>query len=134
MAAFAFDNPGISECSLMTDPAFGQTQGDTRVQMCHGLLEMGLNYVGISVFQKLCFMKHLKTLEYVDQNRIGISSHSLGTETAIALGILRDEIKAIVFNDNLRDAVRHYVAITDQPDNHLVQNIGNWHIIPGKSR
>lgn len=134
MAAFAFDNPAIGECSLMTDPALGQTQGDTRVQLCHGLLDLGLNYVGLSVFQKLCFMKHLKTLEYVDQDRIAVSSHSLGTETAIALGILRDEIKAIVFNDNLRDALRHYVAITEQTDGRMVQNIGNWHIIPGKSR
>lgn len=134
MAAFAFDNPGIGETSVLTDPAFGQTQGNTRVQMCHGYLDMGLNYPGITVFHKLCFMKHLERLEYIDQERIGISSFSLGTEAALGLGLMCDNIRAIVFNEFLHNDLRRYVAITEQEENNMIQNIGNWHIIPGRLR
>lgn len=134
MAAFVFDNPGIGECSVLTDPSEGETQWNTRVQMCHGYLDMGFNYVGISVFQKLCFMKHLARLEYIDQDKIGIAAHSLGTEPAIAIGLMYENIKAIVFNDFLHNDLRRYVSITEEPESDMIQNIGNWHIIPGRLR
>lgn len=134
MAAFVFDNPGTCETSILTDPAFGETQWNTRTQFCHGYLDMGMNYLGVSVFQKLCFMKHLKTLEYVDQDRIGVSSHSLGTEVAGALGLLCDDIKAVVFNEFLHNDLRRYVAITEQDESSMIQNIGNWHIVYGRLR
>ena len=131
MAAFVFDNPGIGECSIMTAPEYGETQGETRVQLCFGYLHMGYNYVGISTFQKLCFLKDIDIFNFVDQDRIGICSHSLGTEPAISLGLISDKIKGIVFNDNLHEDLRRYVAETEAPDNHMTQNIGFWHTIPG---
>lgn len=134
MAAFVFDNPGIGETAFFTNPDLGQTQGYTREQFCHGYLDMGMNYVGLSVFQKLCFMKHLRTFEYIDKNKLGISSHSLGTETAISLGLLCDDIKAIVFNDYLHDDLKRYVSVTEQEEFKMFQDIGNWHIVPGKLR
>ncbi len=134
MAAFVFDNPGIGETSFLTDPALGELQCYMRIQFCDGYIDMGMNYVGISVFQKLCFMKHLKTLEYVDQDKIGVSAHSLGTETAISLGLLCDDIKAVVFNDFLHDDLRRYVSVTEEDENNMIQNIGNWHLVPGKLR
>jgi len=132
MAAFVFDNPGTGETSILTDPSVGETQFETRVQMTHGILDMGYNYVGLSVFQKLCFMKHLETLEYVDQDRIGISGHSLGTEPGIAIALQCKNIKALVFNDFLHSDIRRYTAITEQKEDDMHQNIGNWHIVPGK--
>ena len=134
MAAFVFDNPGIGECSVLGDPEKGEQQHHSRVQACFGYLQMGMNYVGISVFQKLRFLEHLKTLNYVDQNKIAVSSHSLGTETAIVLGLLCDEIKAIVFNDYMGDDLRRYVSLTEVPEDRMEHDIGNWHIIPGSMR
>lgn len=135
MAAFAFDNPGTCECSVMTDPEWGETQWNTRVQFTHGYLDMGFNYVGVSAFQKLCFKQQfLDKLDYVDHDRIAISSHSLGTEIAIAVGLMCDDIKAVVFNEFLHNDLRRYVSITEQEEDNMIQNIGNWHIIPGRLR
>lgn len=106
----------------------------TRIQMCHGLLDSGTYYVGLATFQKLCFLQYLERFDFVDPERIAISSHSLGTETAIATGLLCNRIKAIVFNDFLHDDRRRYVSVTEEPEREMIQDIGNWHIIPGKMR
>ena len=105
MAAFVFDNPAIGECSLMGDDGCGATQYHSRSQLCDGYLRWGWNYTGVSVFQKLRFMEHLRTLPYIDQGRVAVSSHSLGTETAIAFGLLCKDIRGIVFNDGLIDEI-----------------------------
>ena len=134
MAAFAFDNPAIGECALHAAPEFGELQGMTRVQMCHGLLDSGACYVGLATFQKLCFLEHLERFDFVDPERIAITTHSRGTDTAIATGLLCNRIKAIVFNDFLHDDRRRYVSVTEEPEREMIQDIGNWHIIPGKMR
>lgn len=131
MVAFVFDNPAIGECSLMGDESFGETQSYSRSQLCSGYLRTGWSYTGVSVFQKLQFMEHLRTLSYVDQDRIAISAHSLGTETAIMLGLLCEDIKAIVFNDALTDEIKRYTAVTEESENKMVQDTGNWHVVPG---
>jgi len=132
MAAFVFDNPGIGECSVLADPAAGASQMYTRSVLCHGLLDSGIPYVGLTVFQRMQFLKHLKTLPYIDQERIAISSHSLGTEAAIFIGLLCDEIKGIVFNEDLHDDRRRFMCITEHPGERMFQNYGNWHIVPGQ--
>jgi hypothetical protein len=135
MAAFVFENPGTAETSVLTPPEVGKTQMYTRTVLCHGLLDAGMNYVGLTVFQRLQFLKWLDCFPFVDQTKLGISAHSLGTEAAIAVGLLDDRIRAIVFNDFLHDDRRRYVAITEQAEptrRSLSQDIGNWHILPGK--
>jgi len=62
-AAFAFDNPCYAECSVMTDPSYGQTQFQTMGKFATGAQCIGFNYLGISTFQKLCFMDHLRSLD-----------------------------------------------------------------------
>ena len=132
MVSFVFENPGTAESSVLTPPELGATHMYTRTVLCHGLLDTGMNYVGLTVFQRLQFLKWLDMFPYVDQNRLGISSHSLGTEAAIAVGLLDDRIKGIVLNDFLHDDRRRYVAITEQKKEKMSQDIGNWHIMPGK--
>lgn len=132
MVSFVFENPGTAESSVITPPELGATHMYTRTVLCHGLLDTGMNYVGLTVFQRLQFLKWLDMFPYVDQNRLAISSHSLGTEAAIAVGLLDDRIKAVVFNDFLHDDRRRYVAITEQKKEKMSQDIGNWHIMPGK--
>ena len=132
MAAFVFDNPAIAECALQTDAGIGQSQMYTRAVMCHGLLEMGIPYVGLTVFQRMQFMEHLRKMDFIDQEKIAISSHSLGTEAAIFMGLLCDDIKGIVFNEDLHDDRRRYMCITEHPGDRMFQNYGNWHIVPGQ--
>ena len=116
----------------MGDPAFGENQSYSRVQLCAGYLRFGLNYLAVSVSQKLCFMdQFLCKLPYVDQKRIAVSGHSLGTEVGIMLSVLRDDIAAMVFNDCITDGARRFAGITEEPENHMSQDIGNWHTVPG---
>lgn len=132
-AAYCFDNPGIAETSVMTDPEVGMSDMYTRQVLCSALLDSGLSYVGLTVFHRLQFMdQFLLRQDYVDRGRIAISSHSLGTEAAIFLGLLRDEICAIVFNEDIHDDRRRYQCITEHPGQRMFQNYGNWHILPGQ--
>jgi len=133
MAAFVFDNPGIGETSIMTPTEIGQSQMYTRSVLCHGLLDSGLPYVGLTVFQRMQFVdQFLVKLPYVDQEKIAITSHSLGTEAAIFQGVIDARIKGIVFNEDLHDDRRRYMCITEHPGDRMFQNYGNWHIVPGQ--
>ncbi|MBR1609745.1 MAG: hypothetical protein IJ678_09050 [Kiritimatiellae bacterium] len=131
-AAVAFDNPGIGETSVITDPAAGETQWNTRVQFTHGLLDAGWSYLGLTVHQRLRFFDFLDAFPWLDRGKIAISSHSLGTESAVAVALLREDVRAVVFNEFLHDDLRRYVAITEEPENEMTQNVGNWHVVPGR--
>lgn len=124
MVAFLFDNLETAECAAETD-----TVGYSREQMCHGYLMSGLCYPGMSVFHKLCFMKFLKKLDFVDKKNLAICGHSLGTETGLFLGLICDDFKALVFNDMMVDHLHRYVSVTES-DGKMDQNIGNWHVVP----
>lgn len=133
MVAYTFDNPGIAETSIITDPEVGMSDMYTRQVLCNHLLNDGLAYVALTVFHRLQFVdQFLLKQDYVDKERIGISSHSLGTEGAIFLGLLRDEIKAIVFNEDLHDDRSRFMCITEHAGQRMFQNYGNWHIVPGQ--
>lgn len=132
MVAFVFDTPGIGECSVLANPELGATQSYVREILCHGLLETGIGYVGLTVFQRLQFMNWLDAFPYADQSKLAIAARDLGTESAIAVGLLDDRIKAITYGDVLRDARRHYVAATEQPGPIMAQDVGKWHTLPGR--
>ena len=125
--AVAFDNPctaEIAELGGSTEP----TNYAVRAKLVEGLLEAGTTYVGVSVFQKMQFLKWFKMQPDVDSSRLAVTGHSLGTEAALALGLLCDEFKAIVFNDFLCDERRRYCAITEFE---RAAGNGNWHHVPG---
>jgi len=127
MVAFAFDNLETCEAGLLCDTDYA-----TRSQFCHGLMQSGLCYFGLSVFQKLCFMKFMKKLDFVDQSRLGLAAHSLGTNDATYLALLCDEFKALVFNDYLSDEWRNYITKTEaESELAMRNNAGNWHEVPG---
>lgn len=134
MAVFLFDHLEIGECSLQDDSLNWDTSSRTRGELCHGLLHGGYNYVGMTVFQKLCVWKFMQKLDYIDQERWAIASHSLGTEAAVILGLLIPEIKAVVFNDNVHDDRLRYVAVTEEEVENMHHNVGNWHVVPGIMR
>ena len=130
MVAFAFDNPETAECALDIERE-GDYGSYSRSQMCFGYIQSGLCYAGISVFLKLCCIRFMKTLPFIDSSRIAVSSHSLGSLPALFLGLLSDDVKAVVFNDFVCDPRERYMSITEEPENRMTQNTGNWHEIPG---
>lgn len=132
MVAFAFDNVAIAECGLpVTDHEKDMYNGYSRTQLCHGYLHGGFCYPGMSTFHILCLLKDMDIFDFVDQDRLAVSGHSLGTEPAMALGVLCDEIKAVVFNDFLHNDRIRFAATTESEEGDMHLNIGNWHVIPG---
>ena len=132
MVAFVFDTPGIGECSVQSPAELGATQSYIREILCHGLLETGIGYVGLTVFQRLQFMNWLDCFPFMDQNKIAIAAHDLGTESGIIVGLLEERIRGIVYGDILRDPRRQYVAVTEQDQQTMAQDTGKWHTLPGK--
>ena len=133
MAAYVFDNPETAECALEIERQ-GDYGGTSRSQLCHGLLQCGLSYFGLSASQKLLALDFIKTLPYVDTDRLAISAHSLGCDDAMHVALLRDEIDAVVFNDFVADARHRYYATTDYEENKMANDVGAWHIVPGQYR
>lgn len=129
MIAFAFDPLEIAERGLLTDQKL--YVGFSRPHYCYGLLQMGLNYTGISVYEQLCFLPFIKTLDYLDTGRVAVCAHSLGTQTALFMALLCDEIKAIVFNDYVGDDRKRYASLTEFDESKMPHDSGNWHIVPG---
>ncbi len=137
MVAVAFDNPATAECALNTPQEEGATQWETRQKLSYSLLEYGLTYPGVSVHQKLCFLEWFKTLPFVDTSRLGLSAHSLGTQTALPLALLCDDFTAYVHNDFACDLRRRYAATTAmsrEEESVLTSNLGICQIVPGSWR
>lgn len=129
LIAVAFDNPGTGE--LAEEGTDGkETQGVCRTKLCGELLCSGRNYLGLSVFQKIRFLEWFKQQKWLDTSRLAVSGHSLGSEVSMVLGLLDDDIKAVVFNDFLCDQRRAEVAITNFNESELGDG-GNWHFVPG---
>ena len=133
MIAAVFDPVGIGETALdLEDPNYGW---HSRTYLNHGLLEYGWSYTGYSVFQKLCFWNYVKTLSFVDEERMAVSGHSLGSETAIYMAMASDDVKAVVFNDFLSNPCERYVNHTEWESMEAMLGMtGTFHIVPGDFR
>ena len=133
MIAAVFDPIGIAETALdLDDPNFGW---HSRTHLTYGLLEYGYNHTGYSVFQKLCFWNAVKHFPYVDGERMAVSGHSLGSETAIYMAMASDDVKAVVFNDFLSNPGERYVNHTEWESlEKMLDLTGTFHIVPGDFR
>lgn len=127
--AAAMDNPGTGEVAEL-DSSNKETQWESREKLVQGYIDGGTTYLGVSVFQKLRFIEFFKKMPGVDPERLAVMGHSLGSEPAMALGVLSDDIKAVVFNDFLCDERRRYVGCTELEHNEINDG-GNWHEVPG---
>ena len=131
MAAFAFDNPETAECALEIERQ-GDYGSTSRRQLCYGLLQSGLSYFALSTSQKLCALDFIKALTFVDEDKIAVSAHSLGCDDAMHVALLRDEIKAVVFNDLVCNVKHRYYSTTDYDEEKMANDTGSWHIVPGQ--
>ena len=130
MAAFAFDNPETAECSLKVERE-GDYGSKARGQLCHGLLQAGLSYFGLSTAQKLVALDFIRRMPVIDRARLGISAHSLGCDDAMHVALLSEDIRAVVFNDFVADAKHRYYSTTEYDEREMANDSGSWHIVPG---
>ncbi|MDP6039542.1 MAG: alpha/beta hydrolase family protein [Candidatus Latescibacteria bacterium] len=127
--AVGLENPETGE--LAEGPDLSASLGRGREKLATELILLGRNYVGLSVFQKLYVLNWLRSLNFVDGDRIAVSGHSLGTEPAMVMAVLDERIRALVFNDFLCHTVTRYAAIARPEDGQWKHTIPLWHLIPG---
>ncbi len=119
-AAISVENPGVGE--LKRDEA---NIWSDRSEFSARMLMRGRNYIGMSTHQKLCLVEWMKKQDYIDAAKLAVSAHSLGAEPAIALSLLSDDIKAMIYND--------FVGNRLERKNKLKRGEligGYWHEIP----
>ncbi len=133
MIAVCFDPLAMGELSLdLDDPHQGW---ESRISFAHGLLMEGHNYTGVSARNAFCFLEFLKTLPIVDNTRLAVSGHSLGTETTIFMAMASDDISAVVFNDMCSSMRDRYAATTEHETlKERARETKNFHLIPGMTR
>ncbi len=132
MCAFVFDNPATAELGLPTsNETVDKWNYHSRTEMVYGYLQAGVSYPGMSVYNILSFIQYLPLFDFVDCERLAVSAHSLGTETAMSLGVLCDGIKAVIFNDFLNDDRVRFCATTESEEGNMGLGIGFWHTVPG---
>lgn len=118
--ALSLENPGVGELKMEDEDIWG-----SRSDFSARMMMKGRNYIGISTFQKLCIIEWMKKQPYIDSDRIAVSAHSLGCEPAIALSLISDDIKAMVYNDFVGDRLERKNKLSTES----VLG-GYWHEIP----
>ena len=97
MVAVAVDHPTSGELILREGEDL--VRGADRDKLSRDLFYVGRSFLGLSSFQKMCVLAWVKTLPMVDAQRIALSGHSLGTEPAMVLAVLDQDVAAVVLND-----------------------------------
>ncbi len=128
--AVAVDHPGNGELSDLAKHRGAAT--DDRNTIARYLLDFGRNYIGLSAFQKLEILDWLRSLPMVDNERIAVSGHSLGTEPVFAMAVIDPGISAVVWNDFLCPNIIR-AKVSTKPNERGVRPGANWlgHCIPG---
>ena len=67
------------------------------------LVGLGRSVMGITVELRLAMVAFLRSLPYVDGDRIALSGHSLGVDSLMHLAVLDGNIAAFVYNDFICD-------------------------------
>jgi hypothetical protein len=132
MVAFAFDNIATAEVGVpTTTPTADAYNYRSREELVYGYIQSGVCYPGMSTYMILSFLQYLDSFPFVDRTRLAVCAHSLGTEAAMALGVLSDDIRAVVFNDFLGNGRVRYSSVTESEEGNMQLGIGFWHTIPG---
>ncbi|PHS07141.1 MAG: hypothetical protein COA78_13735 [Blastopirellula sp.] len=130
MIAIAMDHPGSGELSLLQDGKI--LGGATRDKLSRDLLYMGWSFVGLSTFEKYQTLQWVKTLDYVDTKRIALCGHSLGTEPAMALAVLDEDVSALILNDFVHGKREQDLSLAPSMDGKRIYFTGGmWHTVGG---
>lgn len=130
MVAVAVDHPGTGELSDLAK--YRGTTMDDRSTIARYLIDLGRDYIALSVFQKMRILEWLRERPFVDPDRIAVSGHSLGTEPILAMAVLDPGISAIVWNDFLCPNIER-ARVSTKPDARGLRPPADWlgHCIPG---
>lgn len=126
MVALACDNMGTCEQEGLYD----------RQQFALKMIFKGRNYVGLSVFCRWAMFQWLAKQEYVDEDRMGLAAHSLGTETSMFLALLEPRVKAVSHNDFMSDNEQRIISCFPPEDFmfgghiHIVPSMHKWFSFP----
>lgn len=128
--AVAVDHPGNGELSDLAMHR-GSTMDD-RSTLARYFIDMGRNYIALSVFQKQQILTWLREQPHVDGARVAVSGHSLGTEPLLVLAVLDPQIQGIVWNDYLAATIER-AKVSTMPNQRGIRPAANWlgHCIPG---
>jgi len=128
IVAVAVENPGIGETGDLEK--YGGPKYDVGT-FSRYLLDLGWSYLGLSSFQGQQILNWMKTHDFIDNKRIALSGHSLGTEPAMVLAVLNPDICAVVFNDYMCRLIKRATVLTKPADTGLrpVHN-GLFHFPP----
>lgn len=130
IVAIAIDHPGIAETSDL-EKYSGKRIYD-RATFSRYLLDMDWHYMGLAAFQRHQLLKWIRTLDFIDPERIVISGHSLGTVTAMYLAVLNPDIYAVVYNQCITRLI-DYAKVRTKPDSSGRRPNSSWlgHSVPG---
>ena len=90
------------------------------------LLGQGRHMMGITVEMRLGLLKWMKEQPFVDRERLAVSGHSLGVNSALRVALLDEDVKAFVYNDCLI-RWREMVSAICPPDS---IGISYWQMYP----
>lgn len=130
LIAVSVDNPGVGETSDLekytTAPEYNYDA------ISRELLEIGWSYLGYNSYVDMQILKWMKQCELIDNRRIILSGHSLGTEAMMVMGVLDTSVYAIVYSDFLCRTLERMIVLTE-PDAAGRRPYPNSirHLIPG---
>ncbi len=127
--AVVMDNPGQGETG---DLERLTGKGVDLVTVARQLLEMDWNYLGLTSYIGSLLVDWMETQDYINPERLVVSGFSLGTEPLMAIGLMRPEIYAFVYNDYLCSTRERALTMTC-PDakGHRPWPNNIEHLIPG---
>ena len=130
IVAVAVDHPGIAETSDL-EKHTGRRIYD-RATFTRYLIDMDWHYMGFSAFQRHQLLKWMRTLDFIDPERIVLSGHSLGTVTSMYLAVLNPDIYAIVYNQCITRLI-NYAKVRTKPESTGRRPGPSWlgHSVPG---
>ncbi len=130
IVAVAVDHPGIAETSDL-EKYTGRRIYD-RTTFTRYLIDMGWHYMGLNAFNANQLLKWMRTLDFIDPDRIAVSGHSLGTEPALYLAVLDTSVAAVVYNNFNRREIE-YELVRTKPDSSGRRPTPPWlgHCVPG---
>lgn len=113
------------------DICVGEHSGTmTRRDVEKMLIGLGRTFMGVTVELRLAMLKWLKTLPFVDAQRLAVSGHSLGVDSSMLIATLDEDVKAFVYNDFICDWRKRIAAICPTSPVPTTE----WHMFSGMWR
>ena len=94
------------------------------------LYGQGRNMMSMTVEMRLSMLAFLRSLPYVDGNRVAVSGHSLGVDSLMHLAVLDGNIAAFVYNDFICDW-KERISCICPPE---IVPTNDWHMYSGVYR